>query len=54
MKVDIDKMAKAIVMHAFIKGMSFGVNDDLMVLQDQLWRTEARVSDLRSKFNIYD
>ena len=54
MKVDIDKMAKAIVMHAFIKGMSFGMNDDLMVLQDQLWRTEARVSDLRSKFNIYD
>ena len=54
MKVDIDRMAKAIVMNAFIKGMSFGVNDDLMVLQDQLWRTEARVSDLRSKFNIYD
>lgn len=54
MKVDIDKMAKAIVMHAFIKGMSFGMNDDLMVLQDQIWRTEARVSDLRSKFNIYD
>lgn len=54
MKVDIDKMAKAIVMHAFIKGMSFGTNDDLMVLQDQLWRTETRVSDLRSKFNIYD
>lgn len=54
MKVDIDRMAKAIVMNAFIKGMSFGMNDDLMVLQEQLWRTEARVSDLRSKFNIYD
>lgn len=54
MKVDIDKMAKAIVMNAFIKGMAFGTSDDLMILQNQLWMTEARVEDLRSKFNIYD
>lgn len=54
MKVDIDRMAKAIVMNAFIKGMAFGASDDLMRLQDQLWMTEARVNDLRSKFNIYD